>query len=545
MNTPFKDAVVSIVAALIGMIPEGLILLISVVFAVGVIRLSKHKTLVQELYCIETLARVDTLCLDKTGTITQGTMQVDEVILLDNNTQEDIAQIVAACVFAQKDTNPTFDALRDKFSSDPAWQVSNIVPFSSARKWSGANFADKGTFVIGAPEFVLRENVENYKSLIDSYALQGYRVLVLAKSSNNFIETNLPNELKAIAFLILSDTIRPSARLTLEYFADQGVDIKVISGDNPATVSNVAKKAGLNNAEKYVDASTLETPAQILEATKKYTVFGRVTPQQKLMLVKALKKEGHTVAMTGDGVNDVLALKEADCSIAMASGSDAARTVSQLVLLNSDFSSLPLVVKEGRRSINNLQRSASLSLVKAFFSAILAVFFAFSSFSYPFQPIQLTLISTIAIGTPSFILALEPNFGRVKGSFISNVITKVLPPALSISINIILLTFISDFLSLSHPQFSTLCVFMTAFTSFLMLLRICQPLNALRTTLFITLASAFCLAVIFFGNFFAISPLDAVTVIILIPMMFFSVFLMSVTLTLLNKILDIFSKKRR
>lgn len=248
--------------------------------------------------------------------------------------------------------------------------------------------------------------------------------------------------------------------------------------------------------------------------------------------------------MTGDGVNDVLALKESDCSIAMASGSDAARTVSQLVLLNSDFSSLPLVVKEGRRSINNLQRSASLSLVKAFFSVILAVFFAFSSFSYPFQPIQLTLISTIAIGTPSFILALEPNFGRVKGSFITNVITKVLPPALSISINIILLTFISSFLSLSHDQFSTLCVIMTAFTSFLMLLRICQPLNVLRTTLFITLASAFCLAVIFFGSFFAISPLDAVTVIILIPMMFFSVFLMSVTLTLINKTLDFFSKKR-
>ena len=424
----FNDAIVGVVAALIGMIPEGLILLTSVVFAVSIIRLSQHKTLVQELYCIETLARVDVLCLDKTGTITEGTMEVTDVLPLHDTTNEELNIALGSLIHALEDDNPTFNAVKTYCDQYDKLTCNHIVPFSSARKWSGASFDENGSYIFGATEFILKDS-SPYQEIIKEHSEKGQRVLMLAHSPHQIQDKELPAEIHPMAFLFISDKIRAEAPDTLAYFAEQGVDIKIISGDNAITVANIAKKAGLKTAEQYVDATTLQTPEEIKEAAQKYSVFGRVTPQQKLDLVKALKEQGHTVAMTGDGVNDVLALKESDCSIAMASGSDAARTVSQLVLLDSNFASMPKILKEGRRSINNLQRSSSLFLTKTIFSTINAILFIFLHFDYPFQPIQLTLISALTIGAPSLILALEPNKERIKGKYIVNVIRKSIPGA--------------------------------------------------------------------------------------------------------------------
>ena len=434
----FNDAIVGVVAALIGMIPEGLILLTSVVFAVSIIRLSQHKTLVQELYCIETLARVDVLCLDKTGTITEGTMEVTDVLPLHDTTNEELNIALGSLIHALEDDNPTFNAVKTYCDQYDKLTCNHIVPFSSARKWSGASFDENGSYIFGATEFILKDS-SPYQEIIKEHSEKGQRVLMLAHSPHQIQDKELPAEIHPMAFLFISDKIRAEAPDTLAYFAEQGVDIKIISGDNAITVANIAKKAGLKTAEQYVDATTLQTPEEIKEAAQKYSVFGRVTPQQKLDLVKALKEQGHTVAMTGDGVNDVLALKESDCSIAMASGSDAARTVSQLVLLDSNFASMPKILKEGRRSINNLQRSSSLFLTKTIFSTINAILFIFLHFDYPFQPIQLTLISALTIGAPSLILALEPNKERIKGKYIVNVIRKSIPGAMTMVFNIVAL----------------------------------------------------------------------------------------------------------
>ncbi len=453
-------AIVGTVAALVGMIPEGLVLLTSVVLAVSVIRLSRHKTLVQELYCIETLARVDTLCLDKTGTITEGTMQVDKLIPLvePGTAPASFQEILAALVQTLPDNNPTFLALRDKYTAPCTWEASQVVPFSSARKWSGATFPEQGSFVVGASEFILKERFHLVQEAVAAHSSEGYRVLLLAYFPGTLEEKSLPPIVAPLALLLISDKIRVEAPQTLQYFAEEGVDLKVISGDNAITVAHIAKKAGLPGAEQYVDATTLETDEQLAQAVGKYSVFGRVTPHQKLGLVQALKEQGHTVAMTGDGVNDVLALKEADCSVAMASGSDAARTVSQLVLMDSNFASMPLVVREGRRSINNLQRSASLFLVKTLFSTIIAICFIFISRDYPFLPIQFTLINAFTIGAPSFLLALEPNKERVQGHFVSNVLLKSVPGAITMSANVLLGMLMSMFHPFTVEQLSTLCL---------------------------------------------------------------------------------------
>lgn len=533
---PFDQAVVSTVAALIGMIPEGLVLLTSVVLAVSVIRLSRYNALVQDLYSIETLARVDTLCLDKTGTITEGTMQVDGIEPLCPITRTETEDAISAVTHALNDSNPTFMALKEVGSSVPEWECTGQVAFSSARKWSGASFERVGTFVIGAAEFVLKEQFEPLREKVEEYSAQGQRVLLLAHSAEPFREKELPEHLAPLALLLLSDKIRDNARETLEYFADQDVDIKVISGDNAVTVANIAKKAGLQRADQYVDATTLKTYEDIQDAAEKYAVFGRVTPQQKLDLVKALKEKKHTVAMTGDGVNDVLALKESDCSIAMASGSDAARTVSQLVLLDSNFASMPRIVREGRRSINNLQRSSSLFLVKSIFSTIIAVCFIFLQSPYPFQPIQFTLINTFTIGIPSFILALEPNKERIRGRFIVNVIKKSLPGALTMVTNILLLTGVSLFLGFTDQQISTLAVILTGFTGLLTLLKVCLPFNLLRGALYVFLASGFILAMLFFRPLFSLVGLTAPMVIVLVPLLIFAVCMMSVVLHMVEKI---------
>ena len=502
----FNDAIVGVVAALIGMIPEGLILLTSVVFAVSIIRLSQHKTLVQELYCIETLARVDVLCLDKTGTITEGTMEVTDVLPLHDTTNEELNIALGSLIHALEDDNPTFNAVKTYCDQYDKLTCNHIVPFSSARKWSGASFDENGSYIFGATEFILKDS-SPYHEIIKEYSEKGQRVLMLAHSPHQIQDKELPAEIHPMAFLFISDKIRAEAPDTLAYFAEQGVDIKIISGDNAITVANIAKKAGLKTAEQYVDATTLQTPEEIKEAAQKYSVFGRVTPQQKLDLVKALKEQGHTVAMTGDGVNDVLALKESDCSIAMASGSDAARTVSQLVLLDSNFASMPKILKEGRRSINNLQRSSSLFLTKTIFSTINAILFIFLHFDYPFQPIQLTLISALTIGAPSLILALEPNKERIKGKYIVNVIRKSIPGAMTMVFNIVALAIVCSFIHFNSTEISTLAVMITGFAGLLVLLKVSLPFNWIRCALFFTMLGAFIFAIFILKDLFSLASI--------------------------------------
>ena len=497
----FMDSVVKTVAAVTGMIPEGLILLTSTVLAVSVIRLSRRKVLVQELYCIETLARVDVLCLDKTGTITEGCMEVADYIPYGNKTEkENMADILCGLTNALDDTNATFMALKAKFGGKTSMEADNIVPFASENKWSGAHFKSEGTYIMGAAEFILKEIPEDLKKTLNEYA-GSYRTIILAHSSNDFRDKKLPDNIEVLGIIMLNDKIREEAPATLRYFADQKVDVKIISGDNPVTVSDVARRAGVKNYDKYVDASTLETDEDIFDAMKKYTVFGRVTPAQKKKFVIALKQQGHTVAMTGDGVNDVLALKESDCSIAMAAGSDAARNVSQLVLLDSNFASMPKVVAEGRRTINNIQRSATLFIVKTIFSTILAFLFLFITVQFPFQPIQLTLVNACTIGIPSFILALEPNKERIKGVFILNILQKAIPAGITTVINIMLCLIAMMVFGLEVNEYQTLSVCLTAATAFMILFHISIPFNKIRVVLFVLMVTFMTVGLTCFRSF--------------------------------------------
>ncbi len=537
LGDTFQASVVSTAAAMVGMIPEGLVLLISLAFAVSVIKLSTHKTLVQDMYCVETLARVDTLCLDKTGTITEGSMQVDALEPFEGFTKEEMEEALTALVNTLSDNNPTFMALKDYLPEHTLWKAGEAVPFSSARKWSGVYFPGRGSYVMGAGEFILGRAFGAIKEKVEGCSQNGQRVLLLARAQGPFEDKGLPGGLVSMGLVLISDKIRKEAPSTLRYFADQGVDLKVISGDNAVTVANIARKAGLEHADRYVDATTLRTDEDIRRAVKDYAVFGRVTPQQKLAFVKALKEDGHTVAMTGDGVNDVLALKEADCSVAMASGSDAARTVSNLVLLDSNFASMPVVVQEGRRSINNLQRSSSLFLVKTIFSALIGVLFIFINYSYPFEPIQQTLISSLTIGVPSFILALEPNNDRVKGKFIFNVIRMCIPAALTMTANIVVLCTLTEPLGLTSAEASTMAVMTTAMTGFIMLFKVSAPFNTLRGLLFGGLLTAFVLAYLFFGPFFALVSLTLPMLIALMPLLLFSIVFMLAALHFVDHVI--------
>lgn len=501
----FDRGIVSTVAALIGMIPEGLVLLTSIALAVSSIRLAARQTLCQDLYSVEHLARVDVLCLDKTGTITEGCMEVTELIPVDSGFDSERA--LCAFAHAMSDPNPTLSAIQARFTESTDLVPTDTIPFSSARKWSAAVFGGEGVYAVGAPSFVLSE--EGYaavKPLAEEYSKKGMRVLVLAHSRSQPKDGALPEDIAARALVVLSDKVRETAPETLRYFKEQGVTLKVISGDDPVTVANVAKRAGLDGAEQFVDAATL-TDEALPDAAERYTVFGRVTPYQKLELVKALKARGHKVAMTGDGVNDVLALKEADCSVAMQSGSDAARNVSQLVLMNSDFANMPMVVKEGRRAINNIQRSAALFLVKTIFSFLLAVVFLFVPSAYPFQPIQMTLISSLAIGAPSFLLALEPNHDLVRGSFLSNVLRRAAPGGLSVVLGMILLLTAQSVFAIPQAQASTMATFLTAAVAFGVLFNVCRPFNRLRAAMYGLLAAAFVGASLILPSLFYIEPL--------------------------------------
>lgn len=499
----YQQAVISAAASMIGMIPEGLVLLTSAVLAVSVIRLSKFKTLVHDLYCIEALARVDVLCVDKTGTITEGSLKVDELLPASGETESSLRHAIGLLMGALEDVNPTAEALRAACETLTS-QADDRHPFSSARKWSGAHFDGEGSFVLGAAEIIGVGS--GFENILARSTQNGQRVLAVAHTNAPFIGNELPSGLQCVGLVIMSDVIRHGAEETFAYFRDEGVEVKVISGDHPVAVSRIAQRAGLLGADQCVDARTLDTDEKLAQAAEQYTVFGRVTPQQKLALVKALKANGHTVAMTGDGVNDVLALKESDCSIAMAAGSDAARTVSNLVLLDSDFSAMPIIVQEGRRAINNLQRSASLFIVKNILTIIISVVTLLAPFSYPFQPIQFSLISMATIGIPSFLLALEINRDPLKGSFFVNVVTRALPASLCVSMNVLALGFLSDILGLTFAQTSTLSVFITAFTGFIMLFRICMPFTVMRGTMCTLLVTLFLTVSIFFRDLVALVP---------------------------------------
>lgn len=507
---PTNIAIVSTVAALIGMIPEGLYLLASVVMAVATIRLATHKTLAQDMYCIETLARVDTLCLDKTGTITEGIMQVEGFELLVSDFPLDKA--MSSFVSVMRDDNPTFNAVKAKWGNNQQIipETKKIIPFSSARKWSGAEF-ENGTLVFGAPEFVLGVNYETIREKCLAAQEEGLRVLIAAYSENGFENTEkiLPKNIKAAVLIFIGDVIRKEAPSTLEFFGKQGVDIKIISGDNPVTVSKIAAKAGVKNAEMVVDAAKLCSEEEIEAAAGKYTVFGRVSPEQKLLLVKALKKQGKTVGMTGDGVNDVLALKEADCSIAMQTGSDAARSVSNLVLLDSNFASMPLVVAEGRRSVNNLQRSGTLFLAKTIYSSILAFIFIFLPVPYPFQPIQLTLISTLSIGTPSFLLALQPNTDIIKGGFIRNILRVSLPQGLATAISVMMSVIVCGCMGFEPEITSTVTTYVVGAVGFSTVIKVLKPVRPWKIAMLAVLIGGFFAAAIVAPSIFSLYPLSA------------------------------------
>ena len=498
-NFDYKESVIPTVAALIGMIPEGLILLTSTVLAVSIVRLSKYKVLVQDLYCIEALAHVDTLCLDKTGTITEGSMEVEKIV--PKKSSKEMKEYLQIFLHHVPSKNATYEALKKEFGTKKEYEAETVYPFSSDRKWSAVTLKEKGTYFLGAPERLLKK--EDLKELesIETH----YRVLAFCHSKKKLEGKMLPKDMELIGFVLLSDKIRPTAKATLAFFKKQGVEIKFISGDSVSTVTSIAETVGIKG--KGIDMTDVKKK-DLEKIVEEYTIFGRVDPESKRDLILELKKKGHKVAMTGDGVNDVLALKEADCSIAMNSGTDAARNVSELVLLDSNFDALPKVLEEGRRTIHNIERSAAFFLVKTIYASILAVFFAIFPYPYPFLPIQMSLTSMFTIGIPSFILALEPNKTIVKGSFLKNVLKRSLPTALAITFHIILISIIGPKLYLTDIEISTLCVFSAAYLAFLLLFRTCVPFNLLKKLLCGFLVIGYILAFVFLKEFYSLSPID-------------------------------------
>ncbi len=514
----FAKSITSMVAAVIGMIPEGLYLLTSVALAVSAIRLAGKNVLLHDMKSIETLARVDVMCVDKTGTITENTMEVKDLIPTDNYNRQalpELSKLVGDFAGAMSDDNITMSSLKKYFTEKTGAVPIKVTPFSSSVKYSGVTFPS-GAYVLGAPEFVLRDDFSLYEKDIEEYASKGYRVLVFCIYKGEITGKPLTEKAVPLGYILLSNPIRKNAPATFEYFTKQGVEIKVISGDNPLTVVEAAKEAKIPNAEKYVDATTLKTRQDISRAMKEYTVFGRVTPEQKRLFVNVLKSQGRTVAMTGDGVNDVLALKDADCSIAMASGSDAAANASQLVLLNSDFSCMPSVVLEGRRVVNNIERSASLFLVKNIFSFFLALFSVISSITYPLEPSQVSLISMFTIGIPGFFFALQPNKDRIEGNFIQKVLLKALPAGLTDVIAVGSLVVFGDIFNVASTDISTAATMLLAIVGFMILYKISNPSNALQWGVWIGSILCFLICVIFLPELFAISGMSKECVMLLV-----------------------------
>lgn len=504
----FHDSITGMVAAIIGMIPEGLYLLTSVALAVSSVRLAQKKVLIHDMKCIETLARVNVLCVDKTGTITEPGMHVYDFSVLDGADQLEISQLLADFVAAQEKDNATMEALKAHFSNGSGMRAREVYSFSSETKYSGAVMNDGKSYVIGAPEFVLRGQFAQYQEQIATYSSKGYRVLVFAQYEGTLDRKPLTEPVLPLCFVMLANPIRKGAKETFTYFAENDVDIKVISGDNPLTVSVIAAEAGIAGAERFVDASTLKEKEDYDRAVEEYTVFGRVTPSQKRMLVQALKEHKKTVAMTGDGVNDVLALKDADCSVAMASGSDAASNVAQLVLLDSDFSRMPSVVAEGRRVVNNIERTAALYIVKNIFSMLLAIFSVILMLDYPLEPSQVSLISMFTIGIPSFVLALEPNKDLIRGHFLTNVLVRALPAGLTDFIVVSGLVIFCREFQVDLDCLSTSCTILVAIVGFMILHRIARPMNTGHIVMLVGVIAGWVLCMLFGGSFFGITGIS-------------------------------------
>ena len=605
-----RDSVVNMVAAVLGMIPEGLVLLTSVALTLGALKLAQKKTLVQELYCIETLARVDTLCLDKTGTITEGTMCVDSVesyppvyeeisdetsgnktesgewnndgtkssdliegsaaaevsavsaaeaiakedgssILLpqeesetgaEKRRQEDtvkireIEHIMGNLLSVLKDQNATADALRARFKVVQDMELDHVIPFSSDRKYSGAAFKDAGTYLMGAAQFLFPEGNPELMEYCGSFAEEGLRVLVVAHSENVNEGTEIPEELEPVGLLLLTDVIRAEAPDTLAYFESQGVDLKVISGDDPVTVSAIAKRAGLKNAEQYVDATTITTQEEMDEAVATYSVFGRVTPQQKQAMVKSLQAQKHTVAMTGDGVNDVLALKEADCSIAMAEGSDAAKNIANVVLLDSNFAAMPEIVNQGRRVVNNIRTAASMFLIKTIFSVLLSLITIFFGDSYPFEPIQMSLISACAVGIPTFLLAQENNYEKIDHTFLRHVFMNAFPAAVTITGCVFTVMLVCQNVYHSNLMLNTACVLVTGWNYMAALKTVYAPLNRYRKVIIYSMQVIFFAAAVILQNLLTLGSLEFGMIILVFLLMTFSPILIEVITAWLRNI---------
>ena len=590
-----RTSVVSTVAAVLGMIPEGLILLTSIALTLGAVKLAMRKTLVQELYCIESLARVDTLCLDKTGTITEGTMEVQDVIPyplwsedgtvteiggedlnaaagpeseegvdpdalaligalpeLELYQQEEqtageelqgaelglgeIERIMGNLMAVLKDQNATAAALRQRFSLRHDMKASQVIPFSSDRKFSGASFQEEGTWLIGAVQFLFPEGGEALKLRCSAYAEEGLRVLVLAHSDQEMETVCLPENLRPAALLVITDVIRPEAPDTLAYFRDQGVDLKIISGDDPVTVSAIAKRAGLPGSEKYVDATTLATPEDMRHAVQTYSVFGRVTPQQKKEMVLALKEQGHTVAMTGDGVNDVLALKEADCSIAMAAGSDAAKNVANVVLLDSNFASMPDIVNQGRRVVNNIRTAASMFLIKTMFSVMISLITIFAGDMYPFEPIQMSLISACAVGIPTFFLAQENNFEKIDHTFLRHVFMNAFPAAMTITGCVVAILIVNTNAYERADMLRTACFLVTGWNYMAALRTVYAPLNTYRKTIIYSMQLIFFTLSVMIQNILSLKSMEYGMIVLVFVLMMFSPLLIELITNKIRKL---------
>lgn len=501
-----KNSVVSMVASLVGMIPEGLYLLASVALVVSVKKLARSNVLVHEMNCVETLARVNVLCVDKTGTITRPDMSVSDVVFLKDN----VGKLIAGVAGNMDDDNETMKAIKNYYHiTGRDNSAERVYSFSSQNKYSGA-VLDGRCYIFGAPEYVLLDTYAEYEDIFERYSGHGERILVFGECAGDPCGNIIEEAVNPYAFIILENEIRDTAKETFGYFASQGVDIVVISGDNPVTASKVAVRAGINNAENYIDATTLKSRQDIREAITKYTVFGRVVPSQKKEIIEAYKESGKVVAMTGDGVNDVLALKCADCSVAMASGSEAASNAAQVVLLDSDFSKMPQVVLEGRRVVNNIQRSASLFLVKNIFSILTTIFTLIAANLYPLYPTQLSLLGAFTIGTPAFFLALQPNKNIIRGDFLTNVIIKALPAGITDFIMLAVISIHGAVIGMSNEQISTVAIIVLLIIGMMSLIRICRPFDWLRALVCIAMGVGIAICLLFFKKIFAIAAINMV-----------------------------------
>ncbi|MDY6040812.1 MAG: HAD-IC family P-type ATPase, partial [Candidatus Faecousia sp.] len=529
LHLGIRESTEGTVSALVGMIPEGLYLLTSVAMAASALKLSKRKVLVQDMNCIESLARVDVLCVDKTGTITEPKMEVANLIPLTSDPPERLERILAAMYSGREAENDTDRAMSELFGEGSDWVCIQRIPFSSQTKWSGAVFEQEGAYLAGAPEFILGSRFSEVAETVHSWSSMGYRVLLVAAYDGVPEPERLDAErVSPLALVLLTNQIRPQAANTFAYFAQQGVSVRVISGDNPETVSEVAARAGIPNADRYLDATSLQTDEDYLRAVDNCTVFGRVTPDQKKRLVEAFQARGRTVAMTGDGVNDVLAMKQANCSIAMASGAQAASQVASLVLLDSDFAAMPGIVGEGRRVINNIQRAATLFLVKNIFSLALSIISLFTNWPYPLAPLHLSVISALTIGVPSFFLAMEPNYERVRGRFLRGVLRRAFPGGLTNIFVVLAAQAFSDVFAIPTEQISTVCAAILAFVGLLVLYQVCKPFDRFRKLIWGAMAAALVVCFTLLGGLFDLrtgsvgAGLVMATLLIMTPTVFFS-----------------------